>query len=338
MRDGRARAARAQLHDPLQGHVGQPAREGRGEAGDVGVVAGRSAVLEDDGVDRAERLGLRGERVQVPDDQLLARVGDVQPVEAQVPGGPHQLSDRLGADTERVDVDEPVHIAQALPVGLPLVQRRAQRGPDAGCRSVRRDTSPWPRGPPEPTTNVRTSTLAISAVRLPGKAPTTAPRPPSRICGTGRTPKDPREPDDQRRRTGTTRRADPRRRPHPGRDPRRGDTGVRAVRLRRCPRRRDRRPHPHHQADDLLLLRRQGAALHGRSGAGVHRDPRGRAGAGRRAPRPGRGDPAPRGADLRPPRAAPGLHPSGQHREHPRGRAHHAAPRSSAGSAPRRST
>ena len=55
------------------------------------------------------------------------------------------------------------------------------------------------------------------------------------------------------------------------------------------------------------------------------RDPRGRAGARRRAPGPGRGDPPAGRADLRPPRGAPRLHPPGQHREHPRGRAHAAS-------------
>jgi hypothetical protein len=132
VRDGRARAAGAQLHDPLQRYVGQPAGEGRGETGDVRVVADRAAVLEDDGVDRAQRLGLWGECVQVLDDELLAGVRDVEPVETEVAGGPHQIAHRLGRHPERVDVDQPVQQAKALPVALPLVQRRAERRADAG--------------------------------------------------------------------------------------------------------------------------------------------------------------------------------------------------------------
>ena len=69
MGDGRARAARAELDDPLQRGVGQPRAKDGGEAGDVGVVPDGAAVLEDDGVDRAERRGLRGERVEVLDDR-----------------------------------------------------------------------------------------------------------------------------------------------------------------------------------------------------------------------------------------------------------------------------
>lgn len=128
--DGGARAARAQLDDPLQGHVGQAAGEGRREAGDVRVVADRPAVLEDHGVDRAEGRRLRGEVVEVADDELLAGVRDVQPVEADVACRADEIADRLGGDTERVEVDQPVQTAQSQPVGLAFVQHRAERGTD----------------------------------------------------------------------------------------------------------------------------------------------------------------------------------------------------------------
>ncbi len=148
--DGRARAAGAELHDPLQRRVGQAPGEGRGEAGDVRVVTGGPAgVVEDDRVDRAERLGLRGERVQVLDDELLARVGDVQPVEAEVPGGAQQVAHGLGRHPEGVDVDQPVQVAQALPVGLPLVQGRAERRADAGADQSDEIRVLGHRGPPE---------------------------------------------------------------------------------------------------------------------------------------------------------------------------------------------
>ena len=73
-----------------------------------------------------------GEGAQMPDDVLLARVGDVQAVEAQVPGGAQQVAHCCGRDAEGVDVDQPVHVAQTLPVGLPLVQCGAERRADAG--------------------------------------------------------------------------------------------------------------------------------------------------------------------------------------------------------------
>ena len=70
--------------------------------------------------------------------------------------------------------------------------------------------------------------------------------------------------------------------------------------------RRDRGADPDHQADDLLLLRRQGAALHRRPGAGVrHRIRDAEQQLRRRPPGPGRGDPPARRADLRPPRGPP---------------------------------
>ena len=68
------------------------------------------------------------------------------------------------------------------------------------------------------------------------------------------------------------------------RDPRRRDARVRRSRLRRRARGRDRRADSNHEADDLLLLRQQGAALRG-GARGAYADPRGRAGARRRPPR-----------------------------------------------------
>ncbi len=89
---------RAQLHDPLQRDIGQPAREGRREPGDV-VAPDRTTALEDDGVDRAEGRRLGSELVEVVDDQLLAGVRDVQPVEAEVPRGPAPRSPTASGPT-----------------------------------------------------------------------------------------------------------------------------------------------------------------------------------------------------------------------------------------------
>ncbi|CAM5743370.1 hypothetical protein SALBM311S_01811 [Streptomyces alboniger] len=72
----------------------------------------------------------------MPDDVLLARMRDVEPVEAQVSGRPQQIAHRLGADAQGVDVDDPVQVAQALTVCLPLVQRGAERLADAGADRV----------------------------------------------------------------------------------------------------------------------------------------------------------------------------------------------------------
>lgn len=55
---------------------------------------------------------------------------DVQAVETDGAGGPQQLPHILGPYTDLTDVEPPVQIAQALPVGLPLVQGGAERGAD----------------------------------------------------------------------------------------------------------------------------------------------------------------------------------------------------------------
>lgn len=149
MGDGRPRAARAELDDPFQGDIGQSAREGGREAGDVRVVPDRSAVLEDDGVDRAEGRGLRGEFVEVRDDQLLAGVGDVQSVEADVACGAYEIAHGLRWNTQDVDVDQPVQAAQSLPVGLALVQCRAEGGPDSGADQADEIRGLGHGGPPE---------------------------------------------------------------------------------------------------------------------------------------------------------------------------------------------
>ena len=85
--------------------------------------------------------------------------------------------------------------------------------------------------------------------------------------------------------------------------------------------------HAHDEADDLLLLRQQGAAVRGGARARLCGDPRGRADDRRRSPRSGRRDPPARRADVRPPGVASGLQPPGGDREHPPRRAHRRARR-----------
>ncbi len=86
VRDGDARSPGAEL-DHLAGRRSrQPGPDRGGEAGGVGVVADRAVLAEDDGVDGAEALGRRVEAVEVLDDQLLARVRDVERVEARAAG------------------------------------------------------------------------------------------------------------------------------------------------------------------------------------------------------------------------------------------------------------
>jgi hypothetical protein len=95
-------------------------------------VPDRPAVVEHDGVDGAQLSRLGAEIVEVFDHLLLAGVGDVEPPEAEPQGGRHQLSDISGGESERVEVDDLVEVANVLPVSLTLVQGRAHGRPDAG--------------------------------------------------------------------------------------------------------------------------------------------------------------------------------------------------------------
>jgi hypothetical protein len=130
---GAARAAGAEQDDVLGGRVGQPGGEGRGESGDVGVVADHAAVTQQDGVDRAQRGGPAVDLVQVRQHQLLARMGDVERVVAQSASLLQQVAHRLGRQAQGGEVDRPVHVREAEGPRLRHVQRRREGRPDAGA-------------------------------------------------------------------------------------------------------------------------------------------------------------------------------------------------------------
>ena len=91
-----------------------------------------ATVLGDhDGVDRTQARGIRHDLVELGDDDLLARVGDVEPVEPQVPSRPQQRPDRVGAQAEDVQVDGAIDAAQPVVLGLALVNRGSERRQDA---------------------------------------------------------------------------------------------------------------------------------------------------------------------------------------------------------------
>ena len=89
VRDRGARATGPEQDDALERRVRQAAREALGEAGGVGVVAGRAAVLEDHGVDRLQRGRVGREVVEVGTTACLhgcvtlsaAEAGDAGPLE-----------------------------------------------------------------------------------------------------------------------------------------------------------------------------------------------------------------------------------------------------------------
>jgi hypothetical protein len=128
VRDGRARPTGAQQHHALARDIRQPAGEALGEARRVRVVADRPPVAHHDGVHGVELRRRRRELVEVVDDLALARVRDVEPAPALLPGRLQEVL-RLGA--ELVDVQQPVLVGHALARRLALVQRGAQRRADA---------------------------------------------------------------------------------------------------------------------------------------------------------------------------------------------------------------
>ena len=125
--------ARSQLHDAADRGPGQVVAYGGGEAGGVGVVADRRAVLEHHRVDGAQPGGGLVQTVQVLDDQLLARVGDVEHVVPQDPGGAHEVADLGGGDPQGAEVDRAVQVAQPVRVRLPHVHRGGERPGDSGA-------------------------------------------------------------------------------------------------------------------------------------------------------------------------------------------------------------
>ena len=131
--DRRTGAAGADQQRPRQRGARQSAAEALGEAGAVRVVPDRAPVAQHHRVDGAERGRLVGQLVEVLEHELLARMGDVEPVEAGLAGLLEQVADVGRRDAELVDVEHAVGVGEAEAGGLVLVQRRAQRGADAGA-------------------------------------------------------------------------------------------------------------------------------------------------------------------------------------------------------------
>src|SRR4029079_8168871 len=130
------------------------------EGGEVGVVAGRAAVAEHDGVDGAERRGGGRAGGDVRDGHLFARMRDVYAAEAEVARRAQEGADPLGPEPERREVDALVGVPETEALGFALVQRRRQRRADVGADQADEvTTSHGSRSLSRPEANVRTSTL-----------------------------------------------------------------------------------------------------------------------------------------------------------------------------------
>ena len=84
-----------------------------------------TTVLEDNGVDRLQRLRVLGQGVEVRDHVLLARMGDVDAAEA----GAARTGEQV-ADDALADLEQPVGVVELELGGRTLVQRRAERRTD----------------------------------------------------------------------------------------------------------------------------------------------------------------------------------------------------------------
>ena len=89
----RTGAAGSELQNVREVDVPEGRLESEGETAGVGVVADESAVADEHRVDGADALGLRAQLVEMGDDQLLARVGDVESVEPELDARAEKLSD-----------------------------------------------------------------------------------------------------------------------------------------------------------------------------------------------------------------------------------------------------
>jgi hypothetical protein len=99
------------------------------------------AVADQHGVERADRADRRGHLVHQRHHRLLGRVGDVEPVEAELDRRGEQPLETLPVDGGVGLVDHLVDVAQPLALGLALVHLRGQR---------RADTVPDQAGQPGP--------------------------------------------------------------------------------------------------------------------------------------------------------------------------------------------
>ncbi len=119
--DGGTGTSRAKLDHTVQPRAREAGGERGGKAGEVGVVADEPAVLDHHGVDGAEPEGIGGDFIEVRKDQLLARMGDVQAVEAQAAGTPEQIPHGVTGQPELQQVNGAVEVAQALHIAFAFV-------------------------------------------------------------------------------------------------------------------------------------------------------------------------------------------------------------------------
>jgi hypothetical protein len=110
---GASTTARAKQEHVVEPRPRQAAPEALGKSEGVGVVAGGPAACEDDRVDRADRRRVVRDAVEAVDDRLLEWMGHVEAVQPGTPGfGQYRAEIGVGKP-ERIEVDQPVAVAEA---------------------------------------------------------------------------------------------------------------------------------------------------------------------------------------------------------------------------------
>jgi hypothetical protein len=131
--DSCSRASCADHDDAIERYAPEPTREALSESPEIGVVAERLAVREDDRIHCSERLGCGRQVVEPLEDEALARVRDVQAAETDSLRADEQVCDSVDVNGVGVDLDQLVDVAKSEAVRLSFVQRRAERRADAGA-------------------------------------------------------------------------------------------------------------------------------------------------------------------------------------------------------------
>ena len=127
MRDRRTGAAGTEQADMAERDVAQSASKRRGEAGPIGIVADALAVPENDGVDRADRLGVGRKPVEQRQHGLLARMRDIDAGEPDRLRGVEQSRQIRRTAPVAGEVDQLIMQREAEMARLVLVQRRGAR-------------------------------------------------------------------------------------------------------------------------------------------------------------------------------------------------------------------
>jgi hypothetical protein len=112
------------------------------EAPAVGVVPDPAAVLENHGVHRADRGGVRRQLGQGGNDALLERMGHVEAAEAQRLSRGNDVAQRRIAQAELIEIHQAVRVVETESGALALMHDGGARWSDPPADQTDQDISP----------------------------------------------------------------------------------------------------------------------------------------------------------------------------------------------------